>query len=360
MQMTQRPPTTLSTKPDLAEAARRWQAYFAGDIIDRPIVCVTARRDGRAVPALPDYRRRTFGDLDAIIDDVLARVEATYWGGEAVPDYFFSFGPDEIAVLCGAELRWAEGSGDTNWSVPCVSDWAEALPIRLQTTHPLWQRMLAFHRRAAERMEGKCLCSPPDLHSNMDLLSGMRGPQQLCLDLMDRPETIDRAMVSARAVFPELWHGIVEAGRMDERGYSHGFYSTTGHAVLQCDFSALIGPTMFRRWVLPALEEEAEIVGHAFYHWDGPDAVKHLPDLCASKGLHTLAYVPGDGRGRFPDYIDLFNRVQSGGKAVAVYGTPDELKVMHKELRPEKTMYGTTAASVDEADEVLGWFVTNT
>jgi 5-methyltetrahydrofolate--homocysteine methyltransferase len=122
----------------------------------------------------------------------------------------------------------------------------------------------------------------------------------------------------------------------------------------------MIGPAMFRCWVLPALEEEAALVGHAYYHWDGPDAVKHLPDLAASKGLHTLSYVPGGGRGQPVEYIELYKRVQALGKAVHVWGTPNELKKMHKELRPEKTMYSSTVASIAEADELVEWFVKNT
>jgi hypothetical protein len=41
-------PASLSLKPDLAEAAHRWEAFYAGEIIDRPVVCVTAPGDGRA------------------------------------------------------------------------------------------------------------------------------------------------------------------------------------------------------------------------------------------------------------------------------------------------------------------------
>ena len=33
----------------------------------------------------------------------------------------------------------------------------------------------------------------------------MRGGARLSMDLLDCPETIDEAMVSARAVFPQLW-----------------------------------------------------------------------------------------------------------------------------------------------------------
>jgi len=347
-------------KPDLDEAARRWQAYLAGEIIDRPVVCVTAPRAGaQSVPGV-NYHQRVFGDIGEIVDNALAGAAATYYGGEAIPSFWASFGPDEIAVFCGSEFQWNDASGNTNWSVPFVEDWEQALPLRLNEQHPLWQRMLAIYRLAGERCAGKLAMAPLDLHSNMDLLAAVRGPQRLCVDLLDRPETIDRAMASARAVFPVLWNALRVAGRMDELAYCNGVYAPEGAAVLQCDFCCMISPAMFDRWVLPALEEEAALVKHAYYHWDGPGAQVHTQALCASRGLHTLSYVPGDGRGSHIQYLGLMHRVQAGGKAVHFWGSPEECQAAHRQLRPEKVMYSTGVKSEKEADELLKWFVKNT
>jgi hypothetical protein len=353
-------PAPLSFKPDLEEAAQRWEAFYAGDIIGRPVVCVTAPRPGMRRPPGSDYRQRVFGDLDEIIERELAIAETIYWGGEAIPTFTPSFGPDEIAAFCGAELCWSDDSGNTNWSQPCVTDWDSVLPLRLQEENPLWQRMLLLYRKAAEAMAGKMLIASLDLHTNMDLLAALRGPERLCLDLIDQPEVIDRAMASARELFPQLWAAISAAGRMDERGYCHLFYSMTGAAVLQCDFSCMISPEMFRRWVLPALEEEAEIVQHAMYHWDGPGALVHMPDLLASKGLHTLSYVPGAGRGGHWEHLDLLKRVQAGGKAVQVWASPEQIKLMHKELQPHKVVYCTHTRTPEQAEELLDWLVRHT
>jgi len=364
MMMTTRKPTPLAFKPDLEEAARRWEAFYAGEIIDRPVVCVTAPREGydREAASAPVFRYRdnVFGAMDRVLDRALLRGEATFWGGEAIPSFYPSLGPDEFAVFTGAELRWRDESSDTNWSVPYVEDWEQALPLRIQDDHPLWQRSLAFYRRCAERLAGKMLAAVPDLHSNMDLLAAIRGPERLCQDLLDQPEMIDRAMDDSRALFRRWWDAFTLAGRMDDLGYCQTFYAMEGAATLQCDFSCMISPAMFRRWVLPALEEEAEIVVHALYHWDGPGAVAHTADLLKSKGLHTLSYVPGAGRGDHTDYLDLLKRVQAGGKAVQVWGTPEQMKTLHRELRPEKTFYCTTTDTQAEAERLLEWFVRNT
>ena len=355
------PPKPLSLKPDLDEADRRWQAFYAGDLIDRPIVCVTAPADGHhEIPQRVGYHDKVSGDLDEVIDRALAAAQATYWGGEAVPAFFPSFGCDEIAVFCGAGLRWSDDSPDTNWSEPPAADWEDILPLQIREDHALWRRMLDLLARAADRLEGRMLITPLDLHSNMDLLSAVRGPERLCLDLLDRPEIIDEAMVSAQAVFRHLWRETARAARMDELGYCHAFYSMEGAAILQCDFSYMIGPEMFRRWVLPALEEEAEIVRHALYHWDGPGALVHTDDLVASKGLLALSYVPGAGRGNHADYLDLLQRVQAGGKAVQVGGTPEEIKALHKELRPNLVFYSTRTDTPAEAEALLDWFVAHT
>lgn len=353
-------PAPLALKPDIAEASRRWEAFYAGEVTDRPVVCVTAPLPGSARPPAPTYHDRVHQDLDALVERELARAEATFWGGEAVPSFLTSFGPDEVAVFCGAPLHWSADSGNTNWSSPVVEDWRDALPIRLDPAHPLWLRMLEYYRKAAVRMRGKVLRSSLDLHTNMDLLAALRGPERLCMDLIDCPDLIDRAMTDARAVFPTVWEETARAARMREDGFCHAYYSMEGAAVLQCDFACMMSPAMFNRWVMPALEEEASLVRHALYHWDGPGALVHFDTLVASKGLHALSYVPGAGRGTHRDYIDLFKRIQARGKAVQVWGDPEEVRAIHLELDPARAFYCTSTATPAEAERLLAWFVKNT
>lgn len=352
----------LSLKPDLAAAAERWDAYHAGEIIDRPIVCVTAPREpGRQGEHRATYHELVFGDMNALLDGVLEEAANTYYGGEAIPSFYPSFGPDAIAAFCGAELRWSEDSGDTNWSVPFVTRWEEALPLRLQEEGPLWQRLMALCRLAADRLEGKMLINSLDLHTNLDLLSAVRGPERLCFDLIEQPEMVDEAMRSARAIFPRLWSAVAEAAKMKERGYHHALYAQEGAAILQCDFAYLIGPEMFERWALPALEEESEIVKHVYYHWDGMRAVvQHFDAVVGSRGLHTLQFQPGDGGGDPITHLELLKRLQARGKAVHFWGSHDELKAAHRELRRELVMYTTGAGCPAEAEALLEWFVDNT
>jgi 5-methyltetrahydrofolate--homocysteine methyltransferase len=346
----------LTLKPDLEAAAQRWAASFAGELIDRPPVWVTCSPAER----LPNYYELVHGDIDTLIERALAFAEGTYWGGDAIPQWFLSFGPDELAAFCGGTLSWSADSPDTNWSAPFVEDWEAAFPLCLQQDHPLWQRLLTLYRRGAERMAGKMLLTPPDLHSNMDLLTAMRGPERLLMDLVDTPELVDRAMDDARAIFREIWAAVREAGRMDELGFCQNFYSMEGAAMLQCDFSCMISPAMYRRWVLPALEEEADLVRHATYHWDGPGALVHEESVFNNQGLYALSYVPGAGQGSHVEHLDLLKRMQAAGKVAHVGGTVDEIKYLHHELRHDRVVYFASVSSPDEAEALLTWLVQHT
>lgn len=347
-------------KPDLGEAARRWEASYAMELIDRPPVWMTCRKPGVKAAPGPNYLQKRTADIDALLDAVERCAESVWWGGDSIPQWMPSLGPDEMAAYCGCgDLVFSEDSPDTNWARPFVEDW-ENTRLRIDDRSPSLNRTLEIYRRGAERFKGKLLLTPPDLHSNLDLLAAVRGAERLCMDLLDTPELIDRAMEQARAVFRDLWSAVRTAGRMDELGFCQNFYSMEGAAMLQCDFSCMIHPELYRRWALPALEEEAAIVRHAVYHWDGPGALVHWDAVMACRGFYAVSYVPGDGHGRLSDHLPMLRRIQEAGKVAHVGGTPDEIRRMHKELRHDRVVYYLAPDTPREGEELLKWLTKNT
>lgn len=352
----------LAYKPDLEDAKKYWRAYWAGEIIDRPAICIRAFKDEKKplrwprILTSPDDAREVLAEYEESASQIL-------WMAEAIPFLNPNFGPDMFAAWLGGDLHINPADQSTSWSTPVIDDWdAQAEGI----SHPhgvWWDRMLDFMGAAAEYSGGKFLVGVPDLHSNMDALSALRGPQNLCMDLLDVPEKIDAAMTSVRRAYRPVFEGLERAGGFDRRGYIGWmpFYSETRFAVLQCDFACMVSPEHFRRWILPALEEEAAYLDHSVYHYDGPDALVHLHDVLSIKKIHAIQWVPGAGNPPPIEWMDLLVEIQKAGKGLYLGCSPQEMRVFCQTLRPEGVLYDIYGVhSQSEAEELLAWAKANT
>ncbi len=355
-------PVKLLYKPDFEEARRRWDAFWAGEIIGRPCLHVVVPKEGaerRPGPAQLAGLQMPFRQAAEMFD---AHAATHHYLAEAVPFFRPGFGPDQFAAFFGTDLRFSEASGDTNWAVPFVEDWDAVMPLRIRDDNKYWRDLLEFYRVSAEVSDGKFILSHMDIHSNMDCLLAIRTGQKLCLDLIERPETIDRAMKQVRAWFAPVYDAVYEAGRMQRGtiGWTP-FYCRDRFATIQCDFVCMISPAMSRRFVIPALEEEAAFLDHCVYHFDGPGAIPHLDDICGIKDIDVIQWVQGAGSADHVGWIELLQRFQSKGKGLEVHGTPEQVKVLHRALRPEKVLYCVGGLKTRQAaEELIGWFERNT
>jgi len=353
----------LEYKPDLDRTQTYWKAFWNREIIDRPCVFVTAPRyEGRervSVPYMAGYEDGgTYRDALAMFDEWAA---LTYFGGEAIPSMDISFGPDQFSGFLGAELAMAEDRR-TSWAVPFVAEW-KTVKLELDTSeNSLWNEMLECLRVAARYSEGKFLINMLDIHSNLDCLGAIRGAEKLCLDIVDRPDEIERMMEQVRPLYVPVYEGVYEPGEMERRGTIGWapFYCEGRFATIQCDYICLISPEQSRRFVIPALEEEASYLDHCVYHLDGPGALPHLDDILAIPGIDVIQWVTGAGNPPIIEWIELLKKIQRAGRGLEINASPEEVKVFHRELCPEGVLYRVRASSVREAESLLLWLAKNT
>jgi hypothetical protein len=355
-------PQTLEFKEDFEGAKQHWLAFWQQEIIDRPCCSIRAPRDGAGPAPWPHYMAGAREDFGPIIERVLESTATVYHAGEAMPNYVPSFGPDQMAAWLGCELEFEAAEFGTNWAVPCVDDWESALPITLDPENYWWKRSLAFMEALGGACAGKLLIAHLDLHSNADTLVAMRLPAKLCMDFYDCPELVDRAMADVRALYAPIYEGLYDAARMGEYG-TLGWvqaYHPVRTNTIQCDFAALIGKEHFRRFVLPALEEEAAYLGHCCYHLDGPECLIHLDDLCAIDGLDCIQWTTGARNAAFIEWMDLLKEIQAKGTSLWVPCNTEGIRIYHRELDPTRVWYDCYAPSEKAADETLRWLVENT
>jgi len=115
-------PLTPQTGPP--EAARRWEAYFAGEMLDRPIVCVTAPRHGPLPPWAVPLSSKSLRHMDEVIDE-RSPAPSHLLCRRSDPELLPQLRPRRDRGLHRGRIRLSEDSAETNWSVPYVGDWTK-------------------------------------------------------------------------------------------------------------------------------------------------------------------------------------------------------------------------------------------
>ena len=345
----------LKYKPDFEHAQRYWDAFWDGDIIDRPCTAVWAQKSQSTVSA-PGTQPVDITDFSALWNRMDEYLETHVFLGEAIPGFRPGFGPDQFAGFLGSPLKMSSG-GDTSWSEKIVTDWNSFLPLKIDEQNACWHNMTEFHNAAERYTEGKCLLYNIDMHSNIDALEGLRGAQNLLFDIIDRPQTIAEAMRQVQPLYDKVADHFYHYGNKKRNGTAAQLfmYSRGRYDAVQADFISLLSPEMFRQFVLPAIEREAACLDHCCFHLDGEDALKHLDDILTVQDIDAVQWVPGAGKKPQSEWSDVLHKIQAAGKRIVLYGTPEKIRHIHGEYRPELLVYDVRTETPEEGQELLDW-----
>jgi len=348
-----------------ARALERNEAFWNGQLEEGPLMWVTAA-GARAVPAVPEPA--TEDELWTNVDYVMAATEAalagTHYAGDALPVYCPWLGPDQFAAWLGGDLVLRPRQA-TSWSSPFVRDWSEHTELRIDPDNRWWQLYLQLVRESVRAGADKWITGYPDLHSGIDALSALRGPENLALDLVNDPQAIERAMRQTT----ELWKFVVDAvsdivlpAGQGTSNWTMGWSSKRFLCIGQNDFSCMISPAMFESFCWQDNWECCAHVDHTIYHLDGPGALRHVPLLLRLDRLACIQWIQGAGRPLPSQWLPLLKQIQAGGKTVQLYYGPghggdadlyQELDILCRELDPRRLFIWAIARSSEAADAIV-------
>ena len=329
---------SLLYKADFDEARDRLTRWWTGAGIGRPAMLLTAPRDTplEDIPVMPEpagwVTHYSTSNYAYRVNLALRACVNTWYEAEAIPNVSPDLAPNCLALYLGC--RGIDQPG-TVWCVPFIDD-PEKARFELDSENFYW----TFTQRLADEQlrlgRGKFLTSFPDLIEGLDTLAAMRDTQTLLVDLIERPEWVTRALqtITERyfTVYDQLYDRI-----KDERGGSHFWSWAPGRmSKLQCDFSAMISPDMFREFMVPVLTEMTRRLDYSVYHWDGPGALCHLDSLLSVPRLSMIQWTPGAGARDVtnPCWWPYYHRIIEGGKKVILFGFhgEDNLRAFKREF----------------------------
>jgi hypothetical protein len=347
--------------PDFDRKKEYFRAFWEKEVLDRPLISVKAPLKGTFNPVPYLYGVKSGNYLEAL-EKFAAEIENTYYGGEALPIYECTLGPDQFASFLGGKIEYSEDAG-TSWVKPFWNDdYTEESVVPDMSVGGNYDKLMHFIKTAADFADGRFFISMLDLHSNMDAIMAARGSQDLCFDLADDPDKVKRVLEKILPLYPQIVDRTAEMGNMDQNGYIGWIstYSEEKFAVLQCDFSIMVSPEMTRAFIVPALEYEASCLKHNVYHYDGVAALAHLDDILAIKSIDAIQWVPGAGQPRTIEWMDLLKKIQQAGKRLWIGDwTPQEIKDHFRELNPRGLYFETLAETPSEADELIAYLKKN-
>jgi hypothetical protein len=340
----------LEFKHDFEEVRQRWSAFWEGENT-RPMVNIVLQKEGVNPVPHPPYLEGRDGNFKPIIDQLLAYAETHEFLGDAIPFFTLEWGPDTFSSYLGADLVFMSG---TNWAVPFVEDWDDE-EIRFRRDSYWWQLTVDLIHAIRSRCDGKLLINPPTLVANLDSLAAIRGIERLLFDLVECPNKIKRALDQVCIAHTEILEAYAQLLDFDTYGSINveGLYTPGRQSRPQCDMSCMISQKMFREFVVPCLEREAEDVDAMHYHLDGPGALQHLEALCEIEGLDTISWVPGSGEGQTQDWTMLHKKIDDLGKGQTLGGSHESIKRLWKEYKSRKLVFSTSASSKSEAEDFL-------
>ncbi len=356
--------SSLVYQPNFADITKRFDAFWNNEPLDRPLVWAEVPVDPTHPVSRADhpltlrYFRATRGEWTEHMACIDRWLENTQFLGEAIPFYSPDFGPDQFAAFFGAPLEYSETNPETNWVEPILTT-LEGYDPSLDDKNPVWRGVRNYASALAEHAKGRYLVGACDLHSNMDAMSALRYPSDLCMDLMDCPDEVERVSSAMRKFYEPIYSALYAASGFTSQTGTIGwgpFWTPGRFAVVQCDFSCMISGDDFKRHVLPGIRDEATYLDRCMYHLDGPGALRHIDDVLSVAEIDVLQWVSGAGQKPMWQWTEVLKKGLAAGKALHIYDiTPEQVKVVHSELKSRRCLYQVSSSNAREVEELLKW-----
>jgi len=348
---------SLLYKEDWDAAKEHFKAWWAGEVIKRCAIAVTAPREKpppAPKPARPPTPEQRWFDLDYISALSDYNHSRTFYGGEAFPAWDYGYpGNKSLGVFLGCKITL---DFDTGWIDPVLTaDDIDYKSLKLDESNYYWKYMLKWLGRGAEEAPGKTIPAIGAFGGSGDTLAWVRGTDRLLYDVIDRPEQVAAADMHLMDIWIQAYERFYPIIKDAAQGSTCWFplWAPGKFYAAQNDFSYNISPNMFRDLFLPVVEKQTNYLDYSVYHVDGVNSFAHIDALCELKKLQALQILPGAGKPSPLHYMDVLKKVQARGKNLHISIPASEVKTALRELSAKGLFIHTSCDTEDAARALL-------
>jgi hypothetical protein len=342
---------------DWETTRKRYIHWWANELYDRALICVTAPKHGVRYGEWPGGMATIstqWTNIDYMIWRTLENVRTTYYGGEALPLLYHGWSVGNALVM-GCEPQFAP---DTVWTDPLPVGIDGYPSIRFLRDGSWWKWMEDSTRRAAQASQGRYFVMPTWGNHAGDNLALIRGTEKLMVDIAENPAWVRQAVKKVSNILLEVYSVLWElvdkkVTRLEGSVNYCGLWSPGKTMGFDCDISCCISPQQYEDIFLPPLIETMHTVDHRLYHLDGTMALQQLDLLLSLPEIDAIQWVPGAGHEPILQWIPLIQRIQKEGKAVLVQAEAADIAALLGEVSARGLCISTSCATEQEARDIV-------
>lgn len=333
-----------SRKLNEKEARERLRAWWAGSSLGRPALYVRARNPAfkpqdNPGAALDPKARDT--DLACHLHRLENALEGNLWLAEAMPEVPLHVGANITlpGVLAGGDYSSDPATG-TSWLKHLDDVYGRPLPV-FDPNHPVLKHLDPIYDAMTTALDHRGFINPPSILDGLTTLSSFRGPDNLCLDLLEDAEHVIAWSAALTQIALKMYDHFYQRSRA--RGYrdSSSWVGATAEGTMdavQCDFAVMMSPEMFDRFAMPDLRTMCDYFDYSLYHLDGTAQTRFLPSLRQIRKLNGIQWNPEPGAGSpsLPKWIEVFREIRKMGFINEIFiKTVEEAEILTRELGPD-------------------------
>lgn len=352
-------PRPLAFKPDYPEAKRRIDAWWDQQVLDRALVYLRYPRPDEECYTPPertyDSDRARWLDLPARCERLHEQMANWVHYADSIPVATCAIGPATFAAVLGCPLEFGP---HTTWTEPMLTGWdAQAVrQLALDPANEYYRVLVELHRMAFERGRGKYLVGLAPQLGGGDTLAAIRGSEAFCMDLIEHadevPELVDHLAELQCQWYDVLWQAA--GGQEQPVGGWLGMIADGRFYIPQNDFSAMVSPAMFSRFLLGGTVLECRHMDRCIYHLDGLQALNHLDAILEVPEIDAVQWGPPPQHWDWHEWVEVYRRIQAAGKSFILYCKPEDLREVTELFRPEGAWLHVDAlADKESADAAL-------
>lgn len=346
---------------DWGNSKKRWEAFWRRDVLDRPVMRITAPRSAPLEPLLAEaaYTPRfkdapelEYHDADQMLRRTRHTVATVAYFGEALPVFDHKWSVAQ-ALAWGCEPAYNEHAA---WCHPLGATPDGQAPLYADEDGEGWRWLVDTARQAASGARRNFFVRPDWGNHTGDILATLMGNYELLTMVADDPSLLKKLIgevtQSLNALYRVMYGVIAESGNEGTVNYI-GCWSPERCICLDCDISCMLSNSDFRNLFLEPIIGTMLEATHRMYHLDGLGALHHLPTLLDIKELHGIQWVPGAGKEPIAPWIPMLQRIQKAGKSLWISIDAAELALVLRELAPEGLCITIGAGNEDGAQRLL-------